>query len=132
MYKYVSNELKGDYDIGMYSIKYNGRIYPHLPQELKNNKEITLEAIKSYPYCFQYIPNELKHDEDVCIEIVKRNGELLEYLPLKDNSKVVYEAVKNNEKAIYFTTIDVLEKYGKTPKKLITNLEKELGIETLK
>ena len=97
--RYLSLELKDDYDVVLTALKENSFAIEHASERLKNNKELALLAVKEYGYPLEHVSERLKNDKEVVLAAVKANGRALEYASneLKNDKDIIMTTINSGE-----------------------------------
>jgi uncharacterized protein (TIGR02145 family) len=104
--KYISNDLRNDFEIVIKAVIKNGLELEFASNELKNDREVVFQAVKKYHLGnatpLKFASDKLRNDREIVLEAVKKNenGGVLEFASdeLKNDREIVFEAVKKNHK----------------------------------
>ena len=92
--KYLSDELRANYDIVLAAVKNNGISIKHAPKILRQQTNIASEAIKQNGHAVKYIPPELLTYETLVLEAIKTNRDALKYSEsLQSDKKFLLKAL---------------------------------------
>lgn len=94
-YIHLSDNLKKDMNIALFSISQNPHNFTAIPNELKTSQFITT-AFRINPSIIQYMNAEEKQNVDVVRAVAKYHPDLFEYLNISTDKRLGFIAVEAN------------------------------------
>lgn len=77
--QYASEALKGDRDVVMEAVKYDGCSLQYASEELRGDKDVVMEAAKNDWEALQYASEDLRNDREVVLAVMYWSYEALRY-----------------------------------------------------
>lgn len=63
--RFLKDELKNDFEIGLKAVKNNGKTIKELSPNLRKNKQIVLEALKNFDNAYIYACESIKKEPEI-------------------------------------------------------------------
>ena len=98
---YISEELKVDKDVALFAMKIDPETYKDLPIIFENDEDILLHAIE-YKFFLYNAPNVVRDNRKIVLDAVKRHGEAIYYISdrLYDDEEIILESLKHNGRSL--------------------------------
>mmetsp|Transcript_65618 Transcript_65618/g.184781 ORF Transcript_65618/g.184781 Transcript_65618/m.184781 type:complete len:287 (-) Transcript_65618:23-883(-) len=107
----VSKELRGDREVVLSAVAFDGHSLGHASASLRADREVVLAAVRQDGTAFVHAAAALRRDRGVILAAVRQNGFVLEMLPaeLRADREVAVAAVRGCGPALEFVAAHLKE-----------------------